>query len=322
VSNPVPRLRRLLSIIPLIQRRGGVSLGELQTTLGVSKRELQGDLNAIMLCGVPPYLPNDYISLFIDNDWVTVDYADHFARPARLTLQEALALRLAIARLQIPEDGALYDASIDLLEALDQIMLGEDMASLEGRIEAPKFEALDDRLTALDKAVEARVPVEIVYYSPSKEEVSERRVRPYGRGNKGGNQYLVAFCEKAEDIRSFRLDRISSITPVESAEPFVVPPSFDLGAYVSKIGPKPGEGAKPVRMRFDSAIARFAREDYSDHKVEDAPGGDVVVEFTVGEIPWAVSKALLYAELVEILEPPEARESLTQRLRNFLDSSA
>ena len=193
MSNPVPRLRRLLSIIPLIQRRGGISLGELQQTLGVSKRELQGDLTAIMLCGVPPYLPNDYISVFIDGDHVTVDYADHFARPARLTLQEALALRLAIARLQVPEDGPLYEAYIELLEALDSLVLKEDMASLEGRIEAPASEDMGDKLGTLDAAIGDHVSIAFSYYSRSSEQVTQRTVRPYGRGHRYGNDYIVAF---------------------------------------------------------------------------------------------------------------------------------
>ena len=90
MSNPVPRLRRLLSVIPLIQRRQGISLTELQETLGVSKKELQTDLNAILLCGTPPYHPHDYISVHVEGDRVMVDFADHFARPARLTLPEAL----------------------------------------------------------------------------------------------------------------------------------------------------------------------------------------------------------------------------------------
>jgi proteasome accessory factor C len=322
VSNPVPRLRRLLSIIPLIQRRGGISLGELQSTLGVSKRELQGDLNAIMLCGVPPYLPNDYISLFIDGDHVTVDYAEHFSRPARLNLQEALALRLAIARLQIPEEGELYEASIDLLEALDSLMLGQDMAALEGRIEAPKFEAMDDRLNALDEAVAKRKPVDLVYYSASRDAIDARRVRPYGRGDKRGNHYLVAHCEKADAQRSFRLDRISSIALANDAPPFEVPANFNLDKTLSDIGPKLGDGAFPVRLRFDKAIARYAVEDNAQLKVERSPDGDAVGELTVGSPQWGVSYALRYGELAEVLEPETVREELTHRLRAYLDSSS
>ncbi len=316
MSNPVPRLRRLLSIIPLIRRRGGISLAELQRTLGVSKRELQGDLNAILLCGVPPYLPNDYISVNIEGDHVTVDFADHFARPARLTLQEALALRLAIARLQIPEDGPLYDAYIELLEALDALVLGEDMASLEGRIDSSKSVDTSDKLGALDAAIAERRPVEFSYYSRSSEQVRRRRVRPYGRSDKQGNTYLVGHCEAAGETRSFRLDRISDLSLVEDGERFEVPAGFDVHQYVAEIG---AGHTWHVRVKFDPGeAARFAGDDYAEARHEQGPDGSLVVSHSCHSLPWAVSKALTYGETAEVLEPAQARAEVVARLEAFL----
>ncbi|RMG14968.1 MAG: WYL domain-containing protein [Planctomycetota bacterium] len=320
MSNPVPRLRRLLSIIPLIRRRGGVSLEELQKRLGVSKRELQGDLDAIMLCGVPPYLPNDYISVFIDGDRVTVDYADHFARPASLTLQEALALRLALTRLPVPDEGELFEAHVELLDSLDKLIGGENLSSLEGRIDAPKFQPIEERLRIIDDAVRDRRRVEIDYYSPSSERVGKRTIRPYGRGDRFGNQYLVAYCERAGALRSFRIDRIADIAPLAEGPSFERPEDFDLQRALDDIGPKRGE-VKPVRLRFHKDIADHVRARFggTSARIEPTPGGDLVVELHAGSLPWAVSQALLYGELVELLEPEEGRRQLASRLRQLLD---
>lgn len=320
MSNPVPRLRRLLSIIPMIQRRGEVSLSELQETLGVSRRELQGDLNAIMLCGVPPYLPNDYISVFIDDDKVTIDYADHFSRPARLTLPEALALRLAIARLQVPENGPLYEATQELLTSLDRVMLGDDFASLEGSIEGGEAEQVSPKLAQLDLAIEEQLPLRFTYYSPSSERVTPRQVRPYGRGDRSGNQYLIAYCEDRKDVRTFRVDRISDLVLDENDEPFLLPLDFDLADHLTRIGPKPGEGTTHLRLRLDEPIVRFETEDLEAASFEHLPNGDVVVSRECGSVPWAVSDCLHRGEHAEILEPPEARAELRSRLEAFLDS--
>lgn len=321
MSNPVPRLRRLLAIIPLLQRRGGISKQELQETLGISKRELEGDLNAILLCGVPPYLPSDYISVFIDGDWVTVDHAHHFARPARLTLREALALRLAIERLPLAEDGPMADAAIELLDALDRLMPKQQgkIADLEGRIEAPKAQDMGDKLSVIDAAVASRTALELTYYSASSEKVSRgRRVLPYGRGDAFGNQYLVAACEQSDPpVRSFRLDRISRIVPVGDPAAYEVPPGFDLGTQLEQIGAAKHTQA---RLRFQEEIARFAAEDYAEARVEKADGGAVDVVLNCGNATWPVYTALPYGELVEIIEPPEAREAMVKRLREFLNS--
>ena len=317
MSNPVPRLRRLLAIIPLIQRRGGIGLKELQDTLGVSKRELQGDLNAIMLCGVPPYLPNDYISVFIDGDHVTVDYAAHFSRPARLTVGEALALRLALERLAVPEDGPLYDAWLELLDALDRTMrrAGQGrMAELEGRIEAPRAEDTGEKLKRIDDAIARRRPLELTYFSASSDTVTARRVRPYGHGNKYGNHYLIGFCEQNQDERTFRLDRISDLRVAEDGPAVEPPPGFDPVERLESLG----GSDHSVRLRFKSDIGRMVQEDYAEMRCEKAEGGDVVVTLRCGSIPWAVRQALLYGELCEILEPPAAREELVGRLTAFL----
>lgn len=322
MSNPVPRLRRLLAIIPLLQRRGGISKQELQETLGISKRELEGDLNAILLCGVPPYLPSDYISVFIDGDWVTVDHAHHFARPARLTLREALALRLAIERLPLAEDGAMADAAIELLDALDRLMPKQrgKMADLEGRIEAPKAQDMGDKLSIIDGAVAARTALVLTYYSASSEKVTHgRRVRPYGRGDAFGNQYLVAFCEQSDELRSFRLDRISRLAPVDGPGAFEVPAGFDLGAQLEQIGAAKHTRA---RLRFQEEIARFAAEDYAEARVEKAGGGAVDVLLNCGNATWPVYTALPYGELVEIIEPAEARQAMVRRLHGFLGEGA
>ncbi|MCA8926029.1 MAG: WYL domain-containing protein [Planctomycetes bacterium] len=319
MSNPVPRLRRLLAIIPLIQRRGGIPLHELQETLGVSKRELMGDLNAIMLCGVPPYLPNDYISVFIDGDHVTVDYAQHFARPARLTLPEALALRLAIERLPIPEEGPLYEAYLQVLETLEQQMRKSgqgNLGRLEGRIEAPHSQDLGDKLGVITAAVEQRQPLILTYYSASSDTITERRVRPYAQADKYGNQYLIGYCEQKQDVRSFRLDRISRLVLDPQAQPFAVPADFDLPRHLEGLG----AGGFTVRLKFDAALSRYVSEDYAEMRVERADDA-VTVVLNCGSIPWAVNKALLYGELCEITEPPEARDAICARLEAFLAES-
>lgn len=321
MSNPVPRLRRLLAIIPLIQRRQGISLQELQDTLGVSKRELKGDLDAIMLCGVPPYLPNDYISVFIDGDHVTVEYADHFARPARLTLREALALWMAIERLPLPEDGPLADAAIEVQDVLDRVMrkAGQGrLSNLEGRIGAARDQGLGERLALIDEAVATRRPLELAYYSASRANVRPRRVRAWGRGDHRGNQYLVAFDETADPpgVRHFRVDRMTQLRVLRDAAPVEGPPAgFDLEAALEQIGPRE---TFPLRLRFKAALARVAAEDHAEMRVEKAPGGEVVVEMTAGSEQWAASYALQYGELVEVLEPTRAREALVARLEAFL----
>src|SRR3990167_3728028 len=103
MNDPSENIGRILSLIPYIRENPGIPLRDLAHHFGCPPKEIMGDLNRILLCGVPPYLPDDYIGVYIENDCVEINFADHFARPIRLTLQEGLALRVAIESL--PKGG-------------------------------------------------------------------------------------------------------------------------------------------------------------------------------------------------------------------------
>ncbi|MCK6460580.1 MAG: protein pafC, partial [Planctomycetes bacterium] len=87
---PLAKLRLYLSLIPLLRERPGITFKEVADHLGMSPHAAQREIpEALMLCGVPPYMPHDYIACYTEEDRVTVRFADHFKRPARITLGEA-----------------------------------------------------------------------------------------------------------------------------------------------------------------------------------------------------------------------------------------
>jgi proteasome accessory factor C len=326
VTDPVPRLRRLLTLIPLIRRSSGITIEDLAKLLKASRKEIIADLNRLMLCGVPPYQPHDYITVLYDGDRISIDYAEHFERPAALTLREALALKLALEGLPQNEDthGAddeLRSAREELVAALDRLLRaqrgGAELShELEGRLTSTVSVDTGKKLTRLRDAVRRRRPLDIVYYSASSGATAPRRVRPYGVAEDAGNHYVIAFDEGKRDVRHFRVDRIASIDEPHGVPAFEAPRDFDLGSFMKKgFGTRTGQ---PIKLRFDAAVARFVREDYDGFPIETLPSGDVIVEMQAGSITWAVSRALSYGEHAFVLSPPEARAELERRLEGFL----
>ena len=55
------RLRRLLAILPLARRRSGVAVETLLATFGCPAETLFDDIRLLIMCGAPPYGPEDYI---------------------------------------------------------------------------------------------------------------------------------------------------------------------------------------------------------------------------------------------------------------------
>ncbi|MEZ0227296.1 MAG: helix-turn-helix transcriptional regulator [Planctomycetota bacterium] len=318
MTDPIPRLRRLLTLIPLIRRSPGITIDELAKLLKVSRKEVNADLVRLNICGVPPYLPHDYITVLYDGDRISIDYAEHFEKPAALTLREALALKLALEALP-PGDAKINSARDELMGAVDRLLReqGTEISSeLEGRLASTTSDATGKKLTTLREAVKKRRPLDVVYYSASSEATAPRRLRPLGVAEADGNHYLVAHDEGKNDVRHFRVDRIHSITEPKSAPAFEPPRDFDLGSFMKKgFGPRSGQ---PIKLRFDKAVARFAKEDYDGFPIEQLPSGEIVVEIQAGSITWAVSRALQFGEHAEILSPPEARDELKRRLESFL----
>lgn len=318
MTDPIPRLRRLLTLIPLIRRSPGITIDELAKLLKVSRKEVNADLVRLNICGVPPYLPHDYITVLYDGDRISIDYAEHFEKPAALTLREALALKLALEALP-PADEKIDESRDELMGAVDRLLReqGTELsAELEGRLASTTSDATGKKLTTLREAVKKRRPLDVVYYSASSEATAPRRLRPLGVAEADGNHYLVAYDEGKNDLRHFRVDRIASMSEPKGVPSFEPPRDFDLSTFMKKgFGPRSGQ---PIKLRFDKAVARYAKEDYDGFPIEVLPSGEIVVEIQAGSVTWAVSRALSYGEHAEVLSPPEARDELKKRLEGFL----
>ena len=65
-------------MIPLIRARPGIRIPELAHIFGVRESEIWEDITEILsLCGVPPYLPHNYLVFGIHGDRVTIRFAEH-----------------------------------------------------------------------------------------------------------------------------------------------------------------------------------------------------------------------------------------------------
>lgn len=85
----------------------------------------------------------------------------------------------------------------------------------------------DERVYAiLEEAFDEEVAVDVEYFSPSREEVTKRKIDIYYLSRK----YIVAYCYKREDIRKFRTDRFISAKLTD--EEYTIPKNFNKKEYV------------------------------------------------------------------------------------------
>ncbi len=69
-----------------------------------------------------------------------------------------------------------------------------------------------ETIALIEHAIQTGAPLEIVYYSPYRDQVTTRVVEPHRLEWRGRTPYLIAYCQLDGDERTFRVDRIRSIS--------------------------------------------------------------------------------------------------------------
>jgi len=111
------------------------------------------------------------------------------------------------------------------------------------------------------RSVEQRHRVRVLYYTASRDEFTERIIRPYALLNWRGEAHVVAWCEWRQDFRQFFLGRIRNWELLDPPAAFGRDPTFDLDTYLSRgLDLRHGEDLVTVRVRFDAYQARWIRE--------------------------------------------------------------
>jgi proteasome accessory factor C len=296
-SRMAVRLQRLLAVVPYVIRHPGTPLPELSQVFGVGEADLTADLNLLFLTGLPPYTPGDMVDVEIEDGRVWIRMADHFSRPVRLTRAEATALYLKGTELLgasgLPESDALRSALDKLAEGLGPESLGE----LKAEIGDP---GLPGPLEAVREAVAAMEPVEIDYYSASRDEVGARRIDPEQLFSAMGNWYVVAWDHRADAERMFRLDRIREVRP--TGERFEPRGLAGLGRELYT--PSPQDVLVRLRLRPG---ARWVAEYYQMAEATERDGS-MEVTLPTKDLAWVAKLILRLGGEAEVLEPADLRE--------------
>jgi len=246
---------RVLALLELLQARGVVSGTELARALGVHGRTLRRYVAALEELGIPVTSERGRFGGY--------RLVPGFKLPPMMfNDDEALALSLGLLAAR---GLGLADAAPAIASAhakLERVM----PATLRRRVRATdETIALDlarvppaagdtGALRLLSAAAQARQRVRLHYRSAQRAD-SERDFDPYGLAWRGGRWYAVGHCHLRNGLRSFRLDRIASVTPLPSS--FGRPEHFDALAHLAfSLATLPRAHAIDVLLLTDLATAR------------------------------------------------------------------
>jgi len=304
-----------LSIVPWVVANNGPTVAEIAERFDYSEERLLDDLtNVLFMVGTYPFTPDQLVEVLVEDDRVWIHYAEYFARPLRLTPDQALALVTAgSSLLAVPgadPDGPLA-RGLGKIAATLGVTPGAD-------IDVDLGNASPEVLATVRGAIAGRNRLHIEYYGYNRDEVTERLVDPYRMTSDEGQWYLLAHCHRAEGERLFRLDRIQAIA--------LTMETFDAPATVPGVSvfePNPDD----PRVVLDlTAEARWVPQAYPAEEVSELDNGGLRVTLAISAIPWLARLLLRLGPEVTLVSTggdiPEdlAQQTAAQVLRRYTGS--
>ncbi|MGG1553772.1 helix-turn-helix transcriptional regulator [Paenibacillus ferrarius] len=228
------KTERLLAIVMELQRSKLRTANELAEILGVSLRTIYRDVQALSESGVPIRGETGLGYSLMEG---------YFLPPVSFTVEEAVSLLLGadfIEKRFDPTFRASAYSSRRKIEAILSRPIREETHRIQGSIRLLQKNELVTKtrekvnLGIIREAMLEGKKILFTYHKRIAESdgsrITMRTVSPYGLAHDEQNGWLLlAYCDLREDIRHFKVSRISDLTV--TSDTFQTPEHFNLQAY-------------------------------------------------------------------------------------------
>jgi len=298
---------RVLAVLALLQAHGRMSGSELAGRLEVNIRTLRRYIIMLQDLGIP-------IEAERGRNGAYVLAAGFKLPPMMFTNEEALALTvglLSARRLNLADTDRAVESALAKLERVMPLELKSRVRALTETItldrnSAPSTPPSEVVLTTLSSAAQLQQRVHIDYH-PRQGEDSERDFDPYGLTYYQQKWYVVGYCHLRQDLRSFRLDRITNIQRVDAH--FKRPEGFDpLGHIMQAIATMPRRFAFELLLKTDLATAQ--REVFDVLGVLEMDSDGIIMRGSVEDLDWLARQISTFSFDFVVREPAELRAEL------------
>ncbi|MEZ4598835.1 MAG: WYL domain-containing protein [Syntrophotaleaceae bacterium] len=315
---------RLHDVIRLLEARHGTTVDELAEECGVNRRTIYRDLAVIEEAGYP------LVKETGTDGRVLYRFLTGFSKipPITFSLPELMTLFLCRGQLAFLQGTPFQD---DLDAVFSRIRAGlppRSVAHLErlAEVVTPRFQGLRDYREKRQILEELRQALLFQYratirYAPPNRPARDYPIDPYTLLFYQNALYLGGYAHNRKDLRLFLLDRIQEVTV--SRERFELPENFSTshltGAAFGLVDDTPME----IRVRFSPEVAHLIRERvwHSSQSQTDEADGSVVLSFYAGGEKEILAWLYSFLPHVEVLAPPNLRQSFYRGLAVAIERS-
>ncbi|WP_438855994.1 helix-turn-helix transcriptional regulator [Agromyces sp. M3QZ16-3] len=294
----------LLSLVPYLLDQRVVDVADAAAHFGVGEQEIRDAVMLIATSGLPgatgTYQPNDLFDIdwdaFEEDDVIVIVHHVAIDDAPKLSAREAAALIAGLRYLSAAPENA---GSASLAALTEKLRAG---ASGEPSRIAVAEEAVDETLAEVRRAVASGHRLEFDYLN-ARGEHRRRRVDPLRIASLGADWYLQAFDQLREDVRNFRIDRMSGLSVTD--EP--------IGDHTGRVIPETLFQASPDDLEVVVDVAPESLPllaDYLADSTSDEVDGRLRVTLRLAHVHGLKRLVAGLPGLVTVIAPKEAREAV------------
>jgi predicted DNA-binding transcriptional regulator YafY len=238
---------------------------------------------------------------------------------------ELLALCLALRLASTLPDLKLKDSLQELLgKFLAFRSLGSHVSleEIKEKVSVKNVEYYKVDETIFHKVVDSlfrRESLRISYYTPHKDETTDRVIQPLHLLCYMGSWHLIAFCTLKGELRDFALSRIRTIEPVSQG--IKLPKRItSIKDYINKnFGVMSGGKSVEVCLKFAPEVSPWISEQiwFRGQEVSINADGSVCLKFPVADFREVRREILKYGASVEVLSPQELRKEIKTEINKM-----
>ncbi|MFG1670543.1 helix-turn-helix transcriptional regulator [Streptomyces sp. Y7] len=310
--NAIDQTRRMLSLVTYLKERPGARVEDVARAFGISEDELVSDLDVLPMCGTS-FRGGDLLDIDTDGERIWWHNPDDVAEPLRIAADEATALLVA-ARAVATLPGLRESDRQALLRATAKVETAAGEAAGASARLSVTFESEGGVFADVDRAISERRRLWIRYYSPARDEVTEREIDPI-RLVSVGHTYVEAWCRRSEARRTFRLDRVAEIKILDEAS---APPEVELRDLSEGLVQPAAEDPEVVVEVGPGG--RWVAEYYPHDSADELADGGLRITLRTPDPASLRRLALRLGRDGRIVSPPELADSARQAAREALSA--
>lgn len=298
---------RVLAVLALLQAHGRMSGTELAQRIEVNVRTLRRYIIMLQDLGIPIEAERGRNGAYVLSPGFKLP-------PMMFTNEEALAVTIGLLsarRLNLADTDRAVESALAKLERVMPLDLKGRVRALAetitlNRNSMPSAPPSESVLSTMSGAAQLQQSVHLHYHSNEGQD-TEREFDPYGLTFYQQRWYAVGFCHLRRDLRSFRLDRITEIYPIDAH--FKRPDGFDPLAHVMQaIATMPRRFAFELLLKTDLATAH--REVFDVLGVLEISHDGVILRGSAEDLDWLARQISIFSFDFVVLNPAELKEEL------------